>query len=229
MNYLYIEDLYIIDINKKYYLLDTACPISYFADGFLLLNEIKYESQKPIVLIDRLEKLSKIINLNLSGIFGFDIIKNTGLYINKELKEISFEIRKIEGRTFNFEIAKYHQYEFIELTFDTYGLSRYGVYTYILDSGISKTLLAQSICSHSQYAYRKDIYYLALELNTPVDFVFETFKQADNEIHVETGMSEDYEFLSQLEDVKAMGLIALNDVFEREIVIDTRNNQIIQK
>lgn len=228
-SFLYIEDLYILDIDKKYYLLDTACPQSFSLNDLITINNKKYETKQAGLLKDRLEKISKKLDKKLNGIIGFDIIKKTGLYIDKDNKKISFEAKKIDGTSFDFKVFKYNQYEYIRLEFDTFGLTPYGMHSFILDSGIAKTLLKVALCDHSQYAYRKDLYYLSVDKTYPADFVFESFYQGNKHIDAEVGMNNDSLFLKQLKDVDAGGVIALNDVFKEQIVIDIENNKIIVK
>lgn len=228
-SFLFLENLYIINIDNKNYLLDTASPLSYAKNQKIQIDDKAYKTTSPVVLKDRVKKLSKRIDLKVDGIIGFDIIKATGLYINKKQKKIRFGIKKLKGTPFDFSICKYNDYEFIQLTLETHGLTPYGTFNFILDSGISKTLLDLFLCNHSQYAYRKDLYYLALDQTYPTDFVFEEFYQNDKRIDVEAGMNNDKIFLSQLNDVKSRGLIALNDVYTKEMVIDTVINQIVVK
>lgn len=224
-----VDNLFIVNLDDNSYLLDTASPVSYSKNSKIIINGNKYLTTKPVVLVDRLKKISKRLNLKLKGIIGFDIIKNNGLYINKKTNNIIFNSKRIKGESFEFSIYKFNDFEYIKLEFETFGFGPYGKYSYILDSGISNTLVDTSLCIHSQYAYRKDLYYLALDVTYPTDFVFNSFKQNDNKIDIETGMNNEKQFIEQLADVNASGLIALNDLFKQEISIDINKKLITIK
>jgi hypothetical protein len=136
-----VENLFIVNLDDNSYLLDTASPVSYSKNSKIIINGNKYLTTKPVVLVDRLKKISKRLNLKLKGIIGFDIIKNNGLYINKKTNNIIFNSKRIKGESFEFSIYKFNDFEYIKLEFETFGFGPYGKYYYILDSGISNTLV----------------------------------------------------------------------------------------
>ena len=223
-----IDDLFFAKIDDRLYLIDTVSPYSFVKNDKIIINGKEFVNSKlKSVLNDRIQKISERTNKNVYGIIGLDIIKENGLTIDKKNKEISFEVTNVNGKRFSYDYVRKDIYEYIELSFMTNGLTPYGIKKYILDSGVSDSIFDLDVCVHSQYAYRKDIYYLALDILYSNDFVFENLSQKEESLYIEASMNYDRVLSSQLEFVGASGLLSLNKYFDNYLVIDTKNNILL--
>ena len=223
-----IDDLFFANIDDGLYLLDTASPYTFVKSGKIKINGKEFINSKlKSVLNDRILKISERIEKNVYGIIGLDVIKENGMTIDKKNKEVLFKVLDLKGKEFVFDFIKKELYEYMLLSFNTYGLNPYGIRKYVLDSGISDSIFDLDVCIHSQYAYRRDIYYLALDSLYTNDFVFEELNQKEDKLYIEASMNYDKTLTSQLEFVGASGLLSLNKCFKNHLVININNNSII--
>ena len=223
-----ICDLFFAIIDNKRYLVDTGSPFTFSKNNDLFINDKKYQNSRlKLVLNDRVDKISTKINKDVSGIIGLDIIKEFGLFIDKMNLKISFVKKDIIGKMFSFEYLKKEIYEYMIISLNTYGLSLYGIENYLFDTGISDSIFDLSVCTHSQYAYRKDVYYLALDNTYCNDFVFETLNQGENKIYIEASMNYDKQVDEQFEFARVKGLLSINKMVNNYLSIDPVNKTII--
>ena len=216
--------------NDSYYLLDTSSPYSYVNKNSILINDKEYtNSYYKSVLSDRCKKLSNILKKNVDGIIGLDIISNEGLFIDKKNNIVKFESKVLDGTIFEFDYYNKDNSKYMILELDVLGLQSYGNKKFIFDTGIELSLFSLDTCIHSQYAYRKNIYYLSLDINNELDFVFNEIKQKDNKLELEVGIANKTLYQEQLDLVNVDGLLSLNNSFKDYLVIDIKNKKIILK
>ena len=163
---------------------------------------IEYLKYKPLILI---------INNNR------DAMKSLGA--NKAVME---KYKKIIGQYKNLKVC------IIFNDVDVLGMTKEGSHPFILDTGACVSIFRQNICTHAQYAYRREYYYPSLGRTLSSDFMFFALTQKC-QLKIIAGASIDNDLNNQLDFLGVDGELCFND-FEYDILsIDIKNKQILWK
>ena len=230
-----VEALKFVKIDKDIFLIDTGSPYSFFKKNEIEIDGVIYKSSGfNEILKDRMEKLSQIakdkLNDDISGLIGLDIILKNGLTIHNKDNYVSFSTLKFDTELFfEFNVNSIKGQNYIIFNdVDVLGMTKEGSHPFILDTGACVSIFRQNICTHAQYAYRREYYYPSLGRMLSSDFMFFTLTQKC-QLKVIAGASIDNDLNNQLDFLGVDGELCFND-FEYDILsIDIKNKQILWK
>lgn len=98
MNYKLVNNHYIVNIDGKNYLIDTGSPVSFWTSEPIkevTINNRAYALQKPPYRFNA-EETNELVNFEIDGFIGMDIISQTGLTIRRG-EGLEFAVEKVEG------------------------------------------------------------------------------------------------------------------------------------
>ena len=230
-----VDGLKFVKIDKDLFLIDTGSPYSFFKKNEIEIDGVIYKSSGFNEIIkDRMEKLSQIakdkLNDDISGLIGLDIILKNGLTIHKKDNYVSFSFEAIETNScFDYTVKTIKEQNYIIFNdIDVLGMTKEGSHPFILDTGACVSIFRQNICTHAQYAYRREYYYPSLGRTLSGDFMFFTLTQKC-QLKVIAGASMDNDLKNQFDFLGVDGELCFND-FEYDILsIDIKNKQILWK
>ena len=230
-----VEALKFVKIDKDIFLMDTGSPYSFFKKDEIEIDGVIYKSSGfNEILKDRMEKLSQMIQdkieYHISGLIGLDIILKNGLTIHNKDNYVSFSTLKIDTELFfDFNVNSIKGQNYIIFNdIDVLGMTKEGSHPFILDTGACVNVFRSIICSHAQYAYRREYYYPSLGRTLSSDFMFFTLTQKC-QLKIIAGANIDNDLKNQLDFLGVDGELCFND-FEYDILsIDIKNKQVLWK
>ena len=230
-----VEALKFVKIDKDIFLIDTGSPYSFFQKNEIEIDGAVYKSSGfNEILKDRMEKLFQVakdkLNDDISGLIGLDIILKNGLTIHNKDNYVSFSFEAIETKLyFDYTVKSIKGQNYIIFNdIDVLGMTKEGSHPFILDTGVCVSIFRQNICTHAQYAYRREYYYPSLGRTLSSDFMFFTLTQKC-QLKVIAGANIDNDLNNQLDFLGVDGELCFND-FEYDILsIDIKNNQVLWK
>ena len=230
-----VEALKFVKNDKDIFLIDTGSPYSFFKKNEIEIDGVIYKSSGfNEILKDRMEKLSQMIQdkieYHISGLIGLDIILDKGFTINIKERYVSFSFEEIDTNScFDYTVKSIKGQNYIIFNdVDVLGMTKEGSHPFILDTGACVSIFRQNICTHAQYAYRREYYYPSLGRTLSSDFMFFTLTQKC-QLKVIAGASIDNDLNNQLDFLDVDGELCFND-FEYDILsIDIKNKQILWK
>ena len=230
-----LETLKFVKIDNGLFLIDTGSPYSFFKKNEIEIDGVIYKSSGfNAILKDRMEKLSQMIQdkteYHISGLIGLDIILKNGLTIHNKDNYVSFSTLKFDAELFlDFNVNSIKGQNYIIFNnVHVLGMTSEGLHPLILDTGACVSIFRQNICTHAQYAYRREYYYPSLGRTLSSDFMFFTLTQKC-QLKIIAGANIDNDLNNQLDFLGVDGELCFND-FEYDILsIDIKNNQVLWK
>lgn len=230
-----VEALIFIKIDKDLFLIDTGSPYSFFQKNEIEIDGVIYKSSGfNEILKDRMEKLSQMIQdkieYHISGLIGLDIILKNGLTIRIKEGYVSFSFEEIETNScFDYTVKSIKGQNYIIFNdVDVLGMTKEGSHPFILDTGACVSIFRQNICTHAQYAYRREYYYPSLGRTLSSDFMFFALTQKC-QLKIIAGASIDNDLNNQLDFLGVDGELCFNDLEYDILSIDIKNKQILWK
>lgn len=211
-----IESLLFVRLKNHLCLLDTASPFSYFKKGFEVIDGIEYKSNALFteILSTRMAELSAVIKkrFKITGIIGTDIILTTGITIYKKEGYVVFQSNELDTKLeldFKKHMVKNQGYIVFPNLFIT-GMTQEGYHPIVLDTGACVSVLRGSLCTHAQYAYRRDYYYPSLGRVLNSDFMFFTLEDK-TQIRIVAASNRDTDIDSQFDFIGVDGELCFHD------------------
>ena len=230
-----VDALKFVKIDKDLFLIDTGSPYSFFKKNGIEIDGVIYKSSGFNEIIkDRMEKLSQIakdkLNDDISGLIGLDIILKNGLTIRIKEGYVLFFVEEFETKLyFDYTIKTIKEQNYIIFNdIDVLGMTKEGSHPFILDTGACVSIFRQNICTHAQYAYRREYYYPSLGRTLSGDFMFFTLTQK-SQLKVIAGANMDNDLKNQFDFLGVDGELCFND-FEYDILsVDIKNKKVLWK